>query len=275
MRSEYSLKVLCEVLDVKRAGYHAWKRRGVSKRALEDDQLAKEIEAIFDQSGGALGSPKVHHQMRAKGFKVGVNRVARLMRERGLVARSRRVHPPHPHADRFFASFENTAREVELSEPNQVWVGDVTYLKVNGQWRYLAVVLDKFSRRVLGWSLSTKRDVKLSLTAIKAAARKRLTRAGMFFHSDKGSEYLATKYRKWLECNGIVQSVNRKGVMNDNAEMESFFQHLKAERLHSKEFFTERELRSVITEYVAFYNHRRPHQSLDYQTPVEFEARMA
>lgn len=275
MRGRHRLWVLCEVLEVTPSGYQAWKRRGLCQRRKEDERLGQEIEKLFDQSGCALGSPKIYHQMKAKGFNVGLNRVARLMAERGLVARANRVYRPHAHQEKYFASFKNTAIDVIPTQANQVWVGDVTYLKVNDQWRYLAVVLDKFSRRVIGWSLSHKRDVSLSLKAVKNAARKRLMGSGMYFHSDKGSEYLATRYRNWLEDHGIEQSVNRKGTMNDNANMESFFQHLKAERLHKEEFYSDRELRSVITEYVAFYNQRRPHQSLNYDTPVEFEARMA
>ena len=153
-------------------------------------------------------------------------------------------------------------------------MGDVTYLRVNGEQRYLAMVLDKFSRKIVGWSLSSKRNAELSLTALKQAAKKRVIKAGLYFHSDRGAEYLASKYRDWMESKGIIQSVNRKGTMNDNAEMESFFRQFKTERIHKNEFVTERELRSVIVEYVRFYNQKRIHSSLNYMTPMQYEANM-
>ncbi len=135
--------------------------------------------------------------------------------------------------------------------------------------------MDKFSRRIIGWSLSKKRDAELSLTAFKRATNKRLIQSGLYFHSDRGSEYVATKYQTWLRNNGVIQSMNRKGVMNDNAEMESFFHHFKAERIHKNEFTTEKELRAVIIKYVGFYNKRRMHSSLGYITPDEYEAGIA
>ena len=137
------------------------------------------------------------------------------------------------------------------------------------------MILDKFSRRVVGWSLSKRRNVDLSLTAFKRAASKRLVQSGLYFHSDRGSEYVATKYQKWLKDHGVIQSMNRKGVMNDNAEMESFFHQFKAERIHKNEYTTEKELRAVIIEYVGFYNRKRIHSSLDYMTPDEYEVSMA
>ena len=176
--------------------------------------------------------------------------------------------------DRFYASLDNKIRDLDITGPNQVWLGDVTYLKVNEEPRYLATILDKYSRRIVGWSLSKKRDVTLSLSAFKHAARKRLMQPGMYFHSDRGTEYLAHKYRNWLKANGVVQSVNRKGVMNDNAEMESFFRQFKTERVHKREFTTEKELRAVIIEYIGFYNRKRLHSSLDYMTPCQYEVSM-
>ncbi len=150
-----------------------------------------------------------------------------------------------------------------------------TYLRVNDEWHYLAVILDKFSRRIVGWSLSKKRNVALSLAAFKQAAKRRLVQAGLYFHSDRGAEYVAFKYQNWLKAKGVIQSMNRKGVMNDNAVMESFFHQFKAERIHRNSYTTEKGLRAVISEYIGFYNQRRLHSSLGYLTPDEFEAGMA
>jgi len=259
------------VYGVSRFGYRSWKIRGKSARSQKDIELTESIERVFGEVGGIYGSPKIHEVLKREGVVVGKNRVARLMRENGLKARCARIYRCHAKMDRFYASISNQIQDVEATGPDQVWVGDVTYLRVNDEWRYLAVILDKFSRRVVGWSLSKKRNVDLSLTVFKCAARKRLMQAGLYFHSDRGAEYVALKYRNWLKDNGVIQSMNRKGVMNDNAEMESFFHQFKAERIHRNEYLTEKELRAVIVEYVGFYNQRRLHSSLGYMTPNEFE----
>lgn len=265
---------MCELYDVSRYGYASWKRRGPSKRSQEEQKLIAHIEQVFYGVDGIYGSPKVHGELIQQGITVGLNRVARIMHENGLKARCSVIYRSHAKLDSFYASLDNKICELEATGPNQIWVGDVTYLKVNGQWRYLAVVMDKYSRRIVGWSLSKKRDANLSLAAFKRAAQNRLIQPGLYFHSDRGAEYVATKYRNWLEKQGVIQSVNRKGVMNDNAEMESLFRQFKAERIHRNEFMTEKELRSVIIEYVGFYNQRRLHSSLDYMTPAAYEARI-
>ena len=196
------------------------------------------------------------------------------MQENHLKARCSRIYKNNTNKDRFYASISNKVHELEATGPNQIWVGDVTYLKVNEQCRYLAMIMDKFSRKLVGWSLSVKRDVNLTLTAFKRAATNRLLESGLYFHSDRGSEYVALKYQEWLQKNGVIQSMNRKGVMNDNAEMESFFHQFKAERLHRNEYTTEKELRAVIIEYVGFYNQKRIHSSLGYLSPSDYEVIM-
>ncbi len=265
---------MCRVYDVSREGYYSWKNRGQSQRAKADAEITINIERIFGEYDGIYGSPKVHQILQQKGLVVGVNRVARLMREHDLKARCARIYRGHAKLDRFYASIRNEIYDLVATGPDQIWVGDVTYLRVNDEWRYLAVILDKFSRRIVGWSLSKRRNVDLSLAAFKRAAKKRLVQPGLYFHSDRGAEYVATRYRNWLKENGVIQSMNRKGVMNDNAEMESFFHQFKAERIHRNEYVTEKELRAVIIEYVGFYNRKRIHSSLDYLTPVEYEVRM-
>jgi len=263
--------MLCRVYDVSRFGYQAWKTRGQSARLQSDIELMESIERVFGEVGGIYGSPKIHEALRQDGIIVGKNRVARLMQENDLKARCARIYRCHAKMDRFYASIKNEIHELEATGPDQIWVGDVTYLRVNDEWRYLAVIMDKFSRRIVGWSLSKRRNVDLSLTAFKRAARKRLVQSGLYFHSDRGAEYVATRYRNWLKDNGVIQSMNRKGVMNDNAEMESFFHQFKAERIHRNAYVTEKELRAVVTEYVGFYNKRRLHSSLNYMTPDAFE----
>ena len=266
--------MLCEVYGVSRFGYASWKARGPSNHAKRDIELTYHIERLFGDVDGIYGSPKIHELLKYEGISVGQKRIARLMQENQLKARCSRIYKNNTHMDRFYASIGNEIHEMEATGPDQIWVGDVTYLRVNKEWRYLAMVMDKFSRKIIGWSLSAKRNVDLSLTAFKRAASNRLLQPGLYFHSDRGSEYVAHKYQQWLEKNGIIQSMNRMGTMNDNAEMESFFHQFKAERLHGNDYRTEKELRAVIIEYVRFYNEKRIHSSLEYLTPVQYEVKM-
>lgn len=260
--------------DVSRFGYASWKARGQSNHKKRDLELTRHISKLYDDVDGIYGSPKIHTLLKQEGEKVGKKRVARLMRENQLKARCSRLYKNNTHMDRFYASIGNKIHDLEATGPDQIWVGDVTYLKVNKEWRYLAMIMDKFSRKIIGWSLSAKRDVELSLTAFKRAATNRLLQPGLYFHSDRGSEYVAHKYRQWMKKKGIIQSMNRLASMNDNAEMESFFHHFKAERLHGNEYLTEKELRATIIEYVRFHNEKRIHSSLDYLTPVQYEVKM-
>ena len=226
---------------------------------------------IFADVDGIYGSPKIHEVLKSEGVYVGLNRVARLMRDNSLKARCAWMCRSHAKMDRFYASIRNNIHEIEATGSDQIWVGDVTYLRANDEWPYLAVIMDKFSRSIVGWSLSEKRNSDLSLKAFKHAARKRLVTSGLYFNSVRGAEYVAFKYRNWLKDNGVIQSMNRKGVMNDNAEMESFFHSFKVERIHKNEFVTEKELRATIIEYVGFYNQKRIHSSLNYMTPNDYE----
>jgi len=266
--------MLCRVYGVSRFGYRSWKERGPSARSLRDIELTKDIERVFGDVDGIYGSPKIHEALKQEGVEVGVNRVARLMRENSLKARCARIYRNHVKNNRFYASIRNEIVNLEATGINQIWVGDVTYLWVNEEWRYLAVILDKYSRKVVGWSLSKKRNCDLTLDVFKRAARKRLKHSGLYFHSDRGSEYVASRYQAWLKAQGFVQSMNRKGVMNDNAEMESFFHQFKAEKYHRSDFVTEKELRAMVVEYVRFYNQKRLHSSIGYLTPEQYEARM-
>jgi len=171
----------------------------------------------------------------------------------------------------FFASVPNQQRTQVVLAPNQVWVGDVTYLKVARQWRYLAVVMDRYSRRILGWSVSRRRDAALTCTALRLSMRNRQPGPRLMFHSDRGIEYAAFEYRDELARLGIIQSMNRPGKMNDNAHMESFFHSMKAEDLHGRRFDDDDQLRQVIRSYIAFYNQQRLHSALRYLPPAIFE----
>lgn len=193
------------------------------------------------------------------------------MSEAGLHGRSARLYRRSKVGQRaFYASVAHRSWG-EPQTPNQVWVGDATYLKVAGQWRYLATVMDRHSRRIVGWSLGQRRDAALTSQALRQSVRNRAPAPGLVFHSDRGVEYAAFEFRDELAKLGILQSMNRPGKMNDNAHMESFFHSMKAEELYGKTFSTDQQLRQALSSYIAFYNQQRLHSSLRYLCPVDFE----
>jgi transposase InsO family protein len=266
---------MCRAYSVTRDGYNAWRRRGISHRRLEDAELFKSILKIFNQHDGCYGSPKIMHELRKVGIRVGQKRVARLMREHGLKATKARIYKPRPGLYTYINRVPCRIIDIDVNRPNQLWVGDVTYLKMrDGSWQYLSVIMDRFSRRIISWSLSNKRDAQLSLSALQRAVRNRGHHPELIFHSDRGVEYMAGDYRKRLEQYGILQSMNRVKTMNDNAFMESFFQQFKTERIKRSVLETAEQLRGIIAEYMRYYNHERSHSSIGYLSPHEFEAKM-
>lgn len=269
------MKALCRRYGVTRGGYYAWCSRPISVRALEDEVLAVRIEAIFEASEGTYGSPRIHEALRQAGITVGGKRVARLMREAGLKGRSARIYRRMPGTRRFFGDIPNRVLEVRTTAVGQVWVGDVTYLKVGTCWRYLAVVLDRHSRRVLGWELGSRRDLSLTLKALNRAVSRRRSTSGLIFHSDRGVEYSAYAFRARLAALGIAQSMKRPREIGDNAFVESFFHSMKAEAIHARTFLRESSLREAVGRYIRRYNLTRLHSSLGYRSPIDYEKTVA
>lgn len=266
------MRRICALYGVSRSGYYAWCQRPPSERSIEDERLLARISEVHESSRGTYGSPRVHEALRADGEEVGRRRVARLMRENAIRARCARLYRANPGHHEFFTNIGNQVRKVEVTGCNQVWVGDVTYLKVGTGWTYLAVVMDRYSRRVLGWSFGRSRDAGLTLKALASAVRARGGVVGKVFHSDRGVEYASYRYRHRLDSLGIQQSMNRPRRMNDNAHVESFFGSMKSDFFHGQTFRTEAELRGAIASYMMFYNRQRTHTALGYRTPEAFEA---
>lgn len=266
------VQYLCSWFNVSSSGFYDWLNRGESRRAVEDRRLARRIKALHQESRGTYGSPRVYLALRRKGIRVGKKRVERLMRSSGLQGRVVEVTRT-PGLKYFKAEGENLRLHApEVTGLNQQWVADVTYIKVKGRWFYLATVMDVYSRRILGWSLDTTRTTSLTLSALRYALKGRCPEKDMIFHTDRGIEFAAFRFRDTLLKHGIRASLNRPGHCTDNAHMESFFHSLKVELIRGRKFNGEKELRSSLNSYInQFYNHKRLHSGIGYYSPVEYE----
>ena len=266
-----SMERLCGLYGVTRAGYYAWRQRPESARREQDRVLLEAMETIFHGSGGTYGSPRLHRALAARGHRVSRRRVERLMRVGGWRARIVRVYRRKAGTHRWFDQHPNRVKRTRATAPNQIWVSDVTYLSVGSRWWYLAAVLDQYSRRVLAWRVASVRDSRLTRGALDAAIRRRRPEAGLIFHSDRGSEFVAAPLRQRLDEHGVRQSMTRGGAPDENAHMESFFHSLKADVIHGRRFETVADLRRQLARYVSYYNRKRLHSALSYRSPVDYE----
>ncbi len=274
-KAHYPVDVLCEVLEVSRSGYYAWRRRPAPARAKEDEKLGVEIVAAHRRSRGTYGSPRVHADLRAKGLRVGKKRVARLMRDKGIAAKRKRRFRRTTDSNHDSPIAPNVLeRDFTQEAPNQAWVTDVTYIFTAEGWLYLAVMVDLFSRRVVGWATSDTNDRFLALDALYQALRARRPGAGLVHHSDRGSPYASEDYRNALRDRGLTASMSRTGDCWDNAVAESFFATLKGELVDHERYATRAAAVASIRDYIErFYNPQRRHSHLGYLSPIEFELR--
>jgi putative transposase len=272
-KATYPVEVLCQVLGVSRSGFYAWKKRAPSARSKRRAQLAVAITGVHGRSKRRYGSPRVHRALLAAGTSVSRKTVARVMREHGLVARRKRRYRRTTDSNHTHPIAPNVVqRQFEPAAPNQVWAGDVTYIATAAGWAYLAVLLDLYSRRVVGWAISTSNDTQLALAALEKALAGRLVPVGLVHHTDRGSPYASDDYRAALAARGMVASMSRKGDCWDNAVAESFFATLRTELVDDEHYATPVAAEASIGGYIErFYNTERLHSHLDYVSPLEFE----
>lgn len=271
----YPLVILCAVLGVSRSGFYAWRRRPKSARAVQDARLAIEVSTSHQRSRRTYGSPRVHADLKARGVRIGKKRVARLMREQRLIARQKRRFRRTTDSNHAQPIAPNLlARNFETSAPNEAWVTDVTYVATAEGWLYLAVIIDLFARRVVGWAMSSANDTALALDALRGAIARRRPRAGLIHHSDRGSPYASELYRRTLDRHELIASMSRRGDCWDNAVAESFFATIRAELLDHVHHESHEHAMADIGEYIeCFYNRVRRHSHSDYVSPIEFELR--
>jgi len=272
-RKLYGVRQLCRVLHVSASGYYAWAVRPVSRRAASDQRLLLEIRRIHQESREAYGSLKTWKSLNAQGLVCGKHRVARIRRANGIEARRRKrfkITTRSTHTGWIAPNRLN--RCFQVARPNQVWVGDVTFIATRAGWLYLAILLDLYSRKVIGWSMSNRIDKRLVLDALDMALIRRQPEEEVVHHTDRGAIYACDEYRERLSGYRLTPSMSRKGDCYDNAVAESFFSTLKNELSTGRVFESREQARGAIFDYIEiFYNRQRIHQSLHYRTPEQAE----
>ena len=267
------MKTMCKVLEVSKSGYYAWARRLTNRRSQANARLVEEIKKVHIESRKTYGSPRIHAELIRQGIPCGHNRVARLMRLNYIISQRqfhRRQRHAAPHGRSQTSNLVN--RNFRVTKPNHVWAADITVLWSGSGWLYLAVVMDLYSRRIIGWAMQKRMTDDLVISALDAALGQRKPKHGLIHHSDQGSQYASESFGRVLRENFILPSMSRKGDCYDNAVVESFFKSFKTELCKEARFKTREEARAMIFEYIeVFYNRKRIHSTLGYRSPVEYE----
>jgi transposase InsO family protein len=271
------MKLLCRSFEVSASGYYDWRERQSHpcRRALQDQQLKQQIARIHLESRGTYGSPRIQFELALAGQRHGRNRIGRLMREQTLWGRQKRrfrVCTTDSNHDEPIAPNRLSGRRPPI-RPDEVWVADITYIRTAQGWLYVAAILDLFSRRVVGWAVGQRIDTALVLAAWQMACTHRQPPSGLVFHSDRGVQYASGDYRRALALSQVVPSMSRKANCYDNAVIEAFWSTLKLELVYRTNFTTTAQAQAALFDYIeVFYNRRRRHSALGYQSPAEFEA---
>lgn len=264
---------MCQVLNVSRSGYYSWLNRKPSHRQLTNKELKLKIAEIYWQTRGTYGSPRIHKKLKKDGYHYNIKRIERLMKEMGLKAIQKRKFKRTTNSDHNLSLKKNLLnREFNVTQPNKVWVSDITYIPTQEGWLYLAVVIDLYSRKVVGWSMNKRMTKNLVIKALEMAVKNRKPSKGLIFHSDRGSQYASHDFQKTLWKYGIRSSMSRKGDCWDNAVAESFFSTIKTELIFHNRYKNRNQAKRDIFEYIeVFYNRIRLHSTLDYESPENYE----
>jgi putative transposase len=271
--SRFAVSLMCSAVEVSTSGYYLWRDRPESARAQANHRLLVQIRHAHRRSRCSYGSPRVTQELRAEGHCVGENRVARLMQAAQIRAKRARKWRATTQSSHRLPVAQNTLdRAFSVAQSNRVWAADISYVWTAQGWLYLAVMLDLYSRAVIGWAMGERLTAELAIQALNMALRRRTPTSGLLHHSDRGIQYAAGDYQQLLADHGIVCSMSRKGNCWDNAVVESFFHTLKVELVHHRRYLTRDEARQDIFEWIeVFYNRQRRHSTLGYRSPAEFE----
>lgn len=264
---------MCNVLNVTCSGYYAWKKRRQSKRDKYDLYLLEKIQEEYKKSRKNYGAPRIHYALQRKGITCGRNRIARIMRDNNIVAKTYKRFNRAKGLKTEEVIVENKVNQnFKVNNPNKIWAADITYFGTKKGWLYLAVIMDLYSRKIIGWSMDRTMTDELSKKALEMAVSQRTLKEGVIHHSDRGGQYVSTAFRQELDKNQIIQSLSRKGNCYDNAVIESFFKTLKTELEYGRQIENQEEARKKLFEYIeVYYNRQRLHSTLGYLSPQEFE----
>jgi transposase InsO family protein len=272
-RGGFPVTRMCQELDVSPSGYYAWRQRPPSAREMANQELVRRIEAVYHDADGTYGSPRIYYELKEHGVGCSKNRIARLMRLRGLGAKQVRRYKSTTKRNKAHRTAPNLLeRDFSADRPDHKWLTDITYIPTGEGWLYLAVILDLYARRIVGWGMAERMTATLTTRALEMAIQQRQPGDGLIHHSDQGSQYTDSGYQTLLKGHGIQVSMNGVGTWYDNAPMESFFGTLKSELVHHRVYHTRDQAKVDLFYYMeAFYNRRRRHSSLGYLSPEAYE----